>query len=449
MSARAQAKKSKKGSQRRDTLKDFWRGGPGPALRYGNDEWRVTAIRPGRQTLDVTDLTERVSWEDNGPMLTGSISLRRPMTHPRLNLGEGHVILLKHRRTGQASWGVVWRMRLGVLPDQATTVGVKDRTYEYNMADEFAFLGQSKSTFKLSKKKHPKGLPVHKVIALICKQEGIAYAPLPTMKHTVKSFSEVNVAVLDMLLKLVRLENTNEDKDYKLRWRAGRLEVIRKQRSPYLLEMADTIIDASLSLSRKEGFATELKVNATPEKGKGKDDKDRRKRKKRKISTTVTRAHLSRRYGRIKRTISVEASSVAEARKKGKRMLARLLRPKKEVSFTHPGIPGLKRHHAVRIDLPEQGIREVAYVQSVSHTVAPGSYEMEVTLRFTDPFADDDKKKKAKKKADAAKKRNRPTPKDDHDDDRKRHPKPKKARQRGDTHDTRTPGQKLSDRGRQ
>lgn len=449
--AATQATRTKKGQQRSDTLKDYWHRGGQTPLIYGDDEWRVTAIRPGRPTLDASDLLERASWEDNGPMLTGGVTLRKPITHPTLELGEGHTLRLDHRRMGVGEWQEVWSMRLGALADQPTTIGVKDKTYEFTLADDLAYLGQSKATFKLSKKQYPKGLPVHRVLTLICEQEGIPHAPFPVMRHVVKRFNERNVAILDMLMKLVRMENKDADTDYKLRWSNSRVEVVRKQRSEFLVEMADTIIDASLTLTRKPSFATELKVVATPEKGKGKNAKQRSRRKKRKISTTITRSVLTRRYGRIKRTINVKASSLAEARRKGKEALARGLRMKKEVSFTHPGIPTLRRHHAIRVDFPDQGISEVAYVQSVSHTVTPGSYEMEVAVRFTDPFADQDKKKKKHQKADAAKRRNRPTPSDSKDDrrgDRDHHPQPKRARQRGDEHDRRTPGQQLSDRGR-
>jgi hypothetical protein len=449
--AHKQSKRTKRAKQRSDTLKDYWTGGKAPSIRWGNDEWQVLAYRSGLQTLDLSDVVTAVGWEDSGPMLTGTVSLMHPATHPKLNVVEGHVLQLNHRHAGEAAYHEVWQMRLGPTEDAQTTISVKDGTYEYTVADDLAYLASSKTTFKVRKDKaNPNGVLVSEAIRRLCRQESIPVAPLPRLRHRVKKSTWHNQSVLDILMNLLRMENVHEDKDYRLRWRRGRLEVIRQQRSPYLTEMADTILDATLTLARKQGFATVLDVQATPDTGKGKDSKGHHKHKKRKINTTVTRTSLVQRFGRIKRKLTVDAHTVAEARVKGKRELARLMRAKRQVTFTHAGTPLLRRHDALRLSFPDQGIEEIAYVQTVSHSVSSGQYDMEVTMRFTDPFAAEAEREKKARKAEAARRRHR---KSRHHEERKHKHKPKTHRQRGDTHAPsakpykRSPGQQLSDRG--
>jgi hypothetical protein len=447
--ASAQSRTSRRGRQRADDLKDYWRRSA-PPLRFGDDEWRVMVFRgAGQPSLDLSDVVESVSWEDNGPMLTGTMALRLPATHPRLDVGDGHVVRLDHRHQGESRYREVWRMRLGGAPEQSIQVGIKDATYEFPLADDFGLLMASRTSFSVRKDKaNPRGVLVHVAIKRLLEKEGIPHASIPTMRHRIKKWSMTSKPIAEILLALVRQENTNEDRDYLVRWRRGRVEIVRKQRSEFLLAMSDTIIEATLTLARKEGFATELRVHSASQRASGRDSHGHPRHAKRKIATTVTRTALVRRYGRIRRTLKVDADSVAEARRKGKRALARLMRPKREVTFTHAGIVSLRRHHALRLRFPDQNINQIVYVRSVSHRVSPGEYSMEVAVRFTDPFAQT-KPKHSERACEAARRRHRPLPEGCHE--RRDHPRPSTDPQRSDgpvpSAPRLTPGEQLSERG--
>jgi hypothetical protein len=97
---------------------------------------------------------------------------------------------------------------------------------------------------------------------------------------------------------------------------------------------------------------------------------------------------------------------------------------------THPGIPGLRRGHALRVFLPESGSKDIVYVKDVTHSVSPGGYDMEVTCSFEDPFVAQDERIALLKKCAAAKRRGRKPPADC--PGTKKEPKPRTAAQRAD-----------------
>jgi|tagenome__1003787_1003787.scaffolds.fasta_scaffold20986475_4 hypothetical protein len=451
---RSKAKKTTKGRQRSDDLKNFWTGQRDP-VKFGDDEWRATVLRGrGTQSLDISDLIESVEWMEDAPILTGSVSLRKPQDHPRLDVGEGHQIMLEHRYAGGRHWRELWRMRIGSTQDnEGVTITPKENTYGFLLADELAQVQRTKADFKIRKDKaHPKGERVDLALRRFCRAQRIPHRPFPRMRHYIKKQSFHQKSQVDILQSLIRTENTNSTRDYILRWRTGRVEVIRKQRSKFMVQFSDTIIDATLTQKRRSGFATIIKVVGTADKGKGKDSKGKVKHKKQHVRATVTRASLQQRYGKITKTIHVKADSVAEARKRGKQELANVTRPKDTVSFTHPGVPSVRRWSAAHIEFKEQDYSEVCYVSSARHSVTPGDYTMDIEVQFTDPFKKKKAKKKAKKKSDAAKKRGRSS--GSTHTSHTSHPQPAKARQRGDHPAAKTPskprvspGQQLANRG--
>ncbi len=416
--ARKQAAATQRARQRKDDLKNYWTVGA-TGLRFGNDEWRVRVFRgKGRQPLLLDDVVESISWLDNGPMLTGTLNIRKPATHPKLDVGEGHVARLEHRQQGGGAWREVWTMRLGgPLENTGVSIDPDLDTYSFQLADDLALLAKSKGSFKFKKDKgHPNGWTLAQVFRAVGEEWGFEVGPIPDVRHRFKKLSRTGVTPLDFLMLALRTVNEEKGRDYVLRWRQGKLTIVPKVRSEHLLELEDSILAASITSGRRADFASVLDVRGTTSPKKG---------KKRKIKTTVQLDKVVRRFGIIRRTITVDADSLAEARSKAKRTYARITRPKREVSFTHLGIPSLRRQASLKLHFPEQDFSELVYVTQVQHNVSPGAYTMDVSVDFTDPFEDVVKKKKAKKKAKAKEKA----------DPKKAQPKatePKKAAQRKD-----------------
>lgn len=426
------ASSSAKARQRADLPEDVWHYSGTEHVHVGEDDWRVIAYRGNHgDHQDVTPYVTAVTWEDNGPILTGTVSIRKPADMAHLDLGDGHVLRLDHRRLGQGAFNEVWRMRIGGPVDNTVaTINPKEGTYDFQLADDLALLAKSgKVHYKVRKDKaHPKGVLVHDAIRTFCAREGIPVTALPVMRHRIKKWS-MHAEPLNIIAALVRQENHNEDSDYRLAWRNGGLTLLPKQRSKYLLYMSDSIVEAALTQGRRADYANLLEVKATASKDSGKDSKDKPRRKRGKIAVTVQSARHIARFGRIKRKVTVEADSQAEALRKGRQALVKRLRPKRTLSITHAGIPGLRRQHALKIKLPDQGIEQIVYVTAVSHSVSAGEYTMEVTVRFTDPFVDKKKEKREQEKRDKARQRNRSTTANTGGTQA---PKAKNARQRSD-----------------
>jgi hypothetical protein len=375
--AATQAEASTKGRQRSDSPKNYWNR-PAPPLSFGDDDWRVRCFRgKGRPVLDISDLVSQISWSDTGPILTGSLTLGQPDAHPPLDISEGHVIRLDWRHAGSRAWLPVWEMRLGgPLENTGVSTNVKTVISDYQMADDLTLLARGKVNFKC------KNMLVHHALARFMARESIPHGPLPRTRHRIKSFS-MNASPLDIIMALIRSENTNEDRDYRIRWDPGQgVQFVPKLRSRYLLALGPTIIEATFMQRRRSDFATSLTARATTGS----------KQKKRHIVTTVTSAAYRRRFGLVHRSISVQADSIAEARTKTKRVLAKLLRPHREVQFTHAGIPFLRRQAALKVALDPVGFERLVWVSSVAHSLSPGSYTMDVAVQFTDPNVNTKKK---------------------------------------------------------
>jgi hypothetical protein len=435
--AAKQARATKRGRQRQDSLRNYWLREGAPKLAFGDDEWRVRCFRgQGRPVLDLSDLTTQVGWTDNGPILTGAMTLRQPDNHARLDISEGHVIHLDWRHAGARAWRQVWEMRLGgPLENTGVSTSVKAGTSEFQLADDLTLLARGKVSFKCKSKL------VHQALSIFCRENGIPHGPLPKTRHRIKSFHMTD-SPLNIIMALIRAENVNEDRFFRIRWvpESG-VNFVPLQRSRYLVEIGDTVLDATLLQRRRVDFTTELTAKATTGS----------KRHKRHITTTVTSTAYQRRFGTVRRTINVDADSVSEARIKAKRVLAKLLLPHREVTFTHPGIPFLRRQAALKLRIASQGFDRLVYVSSIAHTVTSSNYTMDVAVQFTDPFAETAAQKKAAKCA-AAKARGRRSKDCDGRTHRTTKKKSKKQKQRTDsttvaTPPRRTPGQRLSDRG--
>ena len=422
------AQYTKKGKQRQDSNEpvNYWRLHDVDPVEFGRDDWKIIALRGERplERADVTDFVESFTWDDagGGTAMQGTVNFRKP-PGARFNLGEGHQLVLYWRRRDARNWRWVWTMRIsGPTDAQGLALDVKAGTYQAALADDLSLLAKGGSppgepqgkgvTFKIKKDKtHPKGWRIDHAIVEFCRQHGIPLWPVPQMRHYTKSFT-MTASPLTILIALRNQENENEGAMFRFRWDNGRIRFYTLQRSRYLLHLAGTILEATLTQGRKTTFATRLHVKATAKVEKGKDSKGKKKRKRNAIEVTVRSDPYERRYGRIERTITVTANSRDEALRKGRRRLSRILEPRRELEFTHPGVPFLRQLDAMVVSLPQEGFRELCYVNAVSHNVTAGDYTMRVTVRFTDLIAREERKAARRRKA-AAKRRARKAPKKD------------------------------------
>jgi hypothetical protein len=155
--------------------------------------------------------------------------------------------------------------------------------------------------------------------------------------------------------------------------------------------LGPTLIDASLQQTFQEGFATALTVRSVAESkaGPSKSPSKSKRVTSRKINVKIRSRTAMKRYGYVHRIVWAHgATSTAEARRLGLRYLAKIARMKKEMTLNHVGIPTLHKGDALRLQLPELGLRQVVYVSEITQTVTAGDYSMDVTVNFDDPYVD-------------------------------------------------------------
>jgi hypothetical protein len=236
------------------------------------------------------------------------------------------------------------------------------------------------------------------------------------MRHTFRKLvwlaGDQERNVYDLVAHVLRVERNQHDRRYRLDMVGRTLRVSAFRRNRKLLALGGTIREAVLSHALHERFATEVTVVTTPETPVGKDRKGHRRTRRRKLTQTVRSTIGKRRFGTVRRRVySITANTPAQARAEGKKFLARVLRPDREFTVTHTGIPTVGRADSVRVSLPSRGIKANVYVLEARHSVAPGDYTMELQMTFDDPFVDSTADAILDKLSDTARERQRQPPK--------------------------------------
>lgn len=369
-----------KSSQRAPAPKDYWRKSQVP-MSLGRDEWRVRAIRgnvPDIVTLDV-EVTD-ASWSDTGegPM-SGTVTLSRRFKEAGIpTISNGHLLILEHRTSTYAEFQEVWRMRVK-NPD----VSVEGRTVSFNVVEDTDLLARSRTIFRYGKSKGlPDGPRLQSILVDAAEKFGVKIGDCYPLHHRVKKLT-VTGSLMDLIVRILRLERT-EGSGHRLiwRWRNGKLEIVPLRRSQNMLLIGGAILSASYTQSMKDTFATAIRVRGTMKAAGGK--------KRKKTSVLVEDDDAIKRYGYILKELKAPkgVDTHDEAVRYAKRQLLTRRKLKKEVSFSHPGVVSLRRWDAIKLYLPEIELNTLCYVNSVEHSVSPGSYTMDVTVRFTDPYVD-------------------------------------------------------------
>lgn len=377
---------------------NFWRAGEHD-ITLGTEEFRVRGWQGGKQKL-LDDNVESVAWDfGREDRVSGTVVLRRPGSeHERLGVGVGGTIGLEYRRTGWRQWRRCWKMRVYRASRSPVDGGAS-----YDVRDDLTYLALGTEEWKFKRNKsHKRGwLPIG-IVEAVARRKGIRLGRVYRGRYRIRNIVREAVSALDVLRIAYRHEREKSGKRFIISMVDGPLEIRELVRSPSLYELGPLIIEAAVEESMRGNMATVITARAT----------SGTKKKKKKIVVEVRSRTLARRYGRIHRTIHVDADSKAEARKEAKRVLTERGKPRRTVTFTHPGIPALRRGHALRLYFPHEGLKQIVFVKEVRHEASAGAYNMNVTVEFDDPyFAVAEERAKAKRCA-AARKRGRKAPDD-------------------------------------
>jgi hypothetical protein len=406
---------------------NYWQGRE-HEVRVGNEQFRVRGWHAGKLVL-ASDVVENASWEfGREDRVNGTTVLRRPANEKqRLGLGMGDLIALDFKRPRQKRWRRCWKMRIQTADRNV------DGSATYEVADDLTYLarGTESWNFKRRKSKKQGYLPID-IVKAVARRKGVRLGRVYKGRHRMKSLVRQDASALDMIRLAYRKEREETGKRFVISMIDGKLNVTELKRSPSLIELGPLIVEASIRERMRANFATVITATATKtDKKKADENGDGKAKgeKKEKIEVVVRSKALERRWGRIHRKIEVEADSEATARKLAKRELAERAEPVREVTLTHPGIPSLRRGHALRLFFPREKLRQVVFVKAVSHTASAGEYTMEVTVRFDDPYLDVEFERSEALRCINARKRGRKPPKGC--EKKKDRPKPKDRDRRG------------------
>lgn len=403
--------------RRADLPPNFWKGGV-RRFRGSRESFRVVGIQASGNRVSLDDITTSLAWEDASVARTGTVSLNRPGTrHGGLGIGMGEQVQVYVSPWGQGRWKPLWRMRVQTAAKDIVSGGV-----DYEVADDIVFLARSRMDWKFTKQKsgpHKKGWTCDEIARAVLRRAGVRHGKLHKGTHRIKNLTSKNASPLDIIIRAYRHERQKSGIRFVIAMENRRLTVRPLRYSSYMYEIGPHVVGASLTETMRHNMATVLNVRATAGK----------KKKKTKIHVRVQSPRLRRRYGRIERDITVQADTVAEARREARRILAKRALPKREVTFTHPGITNIRRGHAMRLYFPHENLRQVVFVKEVRHNVSSGVYEMEVTVGFDDPYKDYREERNKRRRCAAARRAGRTPP----DDCPTEHKKPQRADRREDS----------------
>lgn len=395
---------AKKYQQRIDKPVNYWKK-DAPSMTFGREQFRVRAILDQRakskEVADIDHLVESITWEDSNPVMQGEVIIRKPDRAKKFKtLQEGHQILLDCDRLGNGNFKPLWRMRC-----REPSVDGAEGTITFKLVSDLSrwALGEDDYEFRVNKKRHPRPYRGDQIIRAAARQSGARVGRLVRCEKTYKSYKKKGASFVDVVKDIYEQEREKTGKQYVISWREGALYVTTLRRPKYMWLFGPTLINYTYTREAlSKDFATQYDVRATV-KAKG-------NRKKKKIHVKVGSATLQRRWGVIKQKLTLgDVKSRRDAIKQAREKLALKASPKKEVTLSHPGIPTLKRGDSLHLQIPEDIPRRnwVVFVSGVTHSVTPGDYTMEITLRWTDPYVDEKGEKIQEKRRKTAAKRKR------------------------------------------
>lgn len=376
-SATAQRKANRKPAKRLPGLV------PATPIPLATDEFR-TFLMKGAKKEEITHLTTSVTWSDTAPILTGDLQVQDPdASEKTVKIALGDRVLLLGRARASGTWNEVWRMRI-----EGASVALKAGTRGWSLADDLQNLADSTDDFRFVRgKAHKRGFLASEIVRAVCRRYGIRIGALPRTTYRIKRHVAKDASPIDVITDVMRTERVHTGKRYVMRFRRGKLYITPLVRSALMYEMGPTIIEGTYAIAKATGYATSLTVHGTSSQAKSKDGKKHAVRKARKVTVHVTSPSAVRRSGVVHKTVSLKGiDSKSEARHKGLAEIVKRLKPGQTLTFTHPGILGVRRGQALRLRDRAHALLQVVWVTEVRHSVSPGEYSIEVTVTFDDPF---------------------------------------------------------------
>lgn len=361
-------------------------------LDVGRERFRFTLRREQRRlpALNIDPYVQTCNWARDSAVRTGELNFYRPLTGLQARaIAQGDRVRCEVDVNATGNWNVLWHMTVDT-PNHQIVSGLISMALQAGLKAA----QKGKATFRF------KAQTARQITMAIGKRFRITVGPLPVAKHRIARLTRKSASPLDTVVDAWAAERRATGRRFDVDISRGRIDVTELREPTHVLLIRDAIIDASITQTLRRMTSAVVVTSTTKKNGR-----------KRKIRVKVVDQARVKRYGYIVGQLNEPGlHSAAAARRAGKAYLARLAKPVEDVTFTHPGLPFLDRGDALRLTLADADLLEVlCFVKSTTHQVSAGSYTMDVTVGFADPFVDE-RKQRAKRKRDEAARRRRRAP---------------------------------------
>jgi len=358
------------------------------ATHFGRERFRFALLRGQRKlpTLNIDPYVERCNWGRSSGVTTGELNFRRPLTGQQAGaIVRGDRVRCEVDIYSNGTWRPLWYMTVNT-PNHDVTAGEISLALKSGLKNFQA----SKRAFRFRKK------TANQITRNLCKRFHIKIGRLPKSKYKIPKLTKKNTSPYAMIVAAWKEEREHSGRRFDIDISRGVLDVTELREPRYMLVMGKMIAELTIEMALAQMVSTVIVTTHQKRSGKSK-----------RIRVKVTDRKRRERYGYIVKKVNLKGRhSRKAARRYGKEQLARALTKRDDITFTHFGIPFLRRGDAIRLQVPEADLNQLCFVKSVRHDLSPGNYQMEVTVGFTDPWKDV-KKERAKKKRELAAARRR------------------------------------------
>lgn len=359
-------------------------------ISAGDFDFRVVLIRTDKTGDDREMILDRattaINWTEESPVLSGSVTLHRPapLAVNALPIRESHRVRLLVRWGGE--WFQLWELKVTADPEPTGSTG----DLVVSLADDLAALRNNERDWEFKKDKHrPDGWAPEEIVAYVARKEGVKLGKIAKGAARIKKL-KLTGSGLEVIMRAYAQERRKTNRQFVVRFRDGRLEIIPVERHEILYEVKNNEIDYTTATG-----APKKKKPTTVIEAKGRIGK-------KKIEAKVFKREALKRLG-----LSTEEKSYGKVDSKkqlierAQRDLADELIVKRTATMQIPGIPFIQRGDTLHWVTEEPGWsgpskgthdRGFAYVTGVTHNVNPGDFQTSLTLSQVDPYLADAEK---------------------------------------------------------
>lgn len=370
-------------------VKNHWTGRLSK-VSYGQEQVRLWWMGGGPK-VSIDGWLESFSFDDLGdqaPVVTGSATLRQSLNRaPIPPIESGDLIVAQVRTKPTESWGELIRMRV----DEPQRLASGQFTFQLANDANLLALGTDSWHYPADKT-HPGGWFPWQIVEDVGKRCLINIV-MPQVGKRIKKFKPMlTSSPIDVINVAMAHVRESERKTLTRRFEAGTLYLAERVYSPELMTLGPQLIEASLTETKKQGWATALTIRTAAEVVVGKDKKGKKKATNKGIVVElparklVAKSPYVKRYGYVHRVVYAHgATSATEAAQEGLAHMVRVLQPDRSLTITTPYIRGLRRGSYIRLALPTLGLTQIVYVSGISYAFSNGTFTMDVTCGFDDP----------------------------------------------------------------